>query len=312
MIEAGSHHSVMPAQVVNGLTLRSDGIYVDGTYGRGGHAEKILGALGQNAQLWLIDRDPEAIAMAKARHANDPRCHIYQANFSDIGEILRAAQLAKRVSGILLDLGVSSPQLDCAERGFSFMRAGPLDMRMDNTRGETVGEWLARVDEHTLVGILREYGEERYAKRIAAAICGARAEGRLPEDTLVLAKLIADAVPRREPGKHPATRSFQAIRIYINGELEALDALLADVCDLLEPEGRLVVISFHSLEDRRVKRFIQQYSQVGDLPPGAGIVPPEKRPRLRRIGRAHRPGAAEIASNPRARSAIMRIAERLP
>lgn len=312
MIEAGSHYSVMPAQVISGLALSPGGVYVDGTYGRGGHAEAILSALDPRAQLWLIDRDPEAIATAEARHAEDPRCHIRQANFSDLGELLRAAELAGRVSGILLDLGVSSPQLDSAQRGFSFMRAGPLDMRMDNTRGETVSEWLARVDERTLVGILREYGEERYARRIAAAICEARAQGQLPGDTLALAKLIANAVPRSEPGKHPATRSFQAFRIFINGELEALDALLADVCELLEPEGRLVVISFHSLEDRRVKRFIQKNSQVGVLPPGAGIVPPEKRPRLRRIGRTHRPDAAEVASNPRARSAIMRIAERLP
>lgn len=311
MIEAGVHHSVMQTQVVDSLALRPGGIYVDGTYGRGGHAAAILTELDKTAQLWLVDRDPAAIAIAQARHADDPRCHICQANFAELGERLRAAQMTGRVSGILLDLGVSSPQLDQADRGFSFMRAGPLDMRMDNSQGETAGEWLARVEERALVGVLREYGEERYAKRIAAAICAARNEDSLPADTLALAQLIAEAVPRSEPGKHPATRSFQAIRIFINGELEALDTLLGDVCDLLEPEGRLVVISFHSLEDRRVKRFIQRNSQVGDLPPGAGMVPLEKRPRLRRIGRAYRPESAEIANNPRARSAILRVAERL-
>lgn len=311
MIEVGSHQSVMQEQVIHHLALRPGGLYVDGTYGRGGHAAAILDALDETAQLWLVDRDPEAIAIARDRHANDSRCHICQANFSELGDRLRAAQLEGHVNGILLDLGVSSPQLDQADRGFSFMRAGPLDMRMDDTQGETAAQWLAHVDERALVGVLREYGEERYARRIAAAICQARNEGGLPDDTLALAKLIATAVPRSEPGKHPATRSFQAIRIFINGELEALDALLGDVCALLAPEGRLVVISFHSLEDRRVKRFIQRNSQVGDLPPGAGMVPPEKRPRLRRIGRAYRPDPEETATNPRARSAVLRVAERL-
>jgi 16S rRNA (cytosine1402-N4)-methyltransferase len=301
----------MLERAVAALTPQAGGTYVDGTYGRGGHAMALLSALDNSACLWLVDRDPDAIALAQARHGDDPRCHILQASFADVGEHLRAAGLAGRIAGILLDLGVSSPQLDDPERGFSFMREGPLDMRMDNTQGETAAQWLARVDEATLIDVLRRDGEERYARRIASAICQARQAGELPQTTTALAQLIANAVPRPEPGKHPATRSFQAIRIHLNDELGALDRLLDDVCELLGPAGRLVVISFHSLEDRRVKRFIARHSQVGDLPPGAGMVPPERQPRLRRIGGAQRPDGMEISANPRARSATLRVAERL-
>ena len=311
MSQIPEHRPVMLEEVIAGLRPRPDGVWVDGTYGRGGHAQALLQALDERARVWLLDRDPEAIARAQARHGDDPRCHILQTSFAELGSVLRAEGLAGQVTGIFLDLGVSSPQLDVAERGFSFLREGPLDMRMDNSRGETAADWLARVDEPTLTRVLREYGEERFARRIARAICAARDAGELPRTTTGLAALIADAVPRSEPGRHPATRSFQAIRIHINDELAALDAVLADVCDLLGPDGRLVVISFHSLEDRRVKRFINRHSQVGALPAGAGVVPPEKQPRLRRVGRACRPAAAELGANPRARSATLRIAERL-
>lgn len=299
-------------EAVAALAPRIDGVYVDATYGRGGHAAALLEALGEGARVWLVDRDPEAVAQAHERHGLDLRCRILRANFAELGVELRAAGLAGRVSGILLDLGVSSPQLDQPQRGFSFMREGPLDMRMDNGGGETAAEWLERVDAGTLVRVLREYGEERYARRIAAAIVAARDAAALPQTTTGLARLITEAVPRPEPGRHPATRSFQAIRIHLNGELESLSRLLDDICELLEPGGRLVVISFHSLEDRRVKRFMTRNSQVGDLPPGAGVVPAEKRPGLRRVGRAHRPAEAEVQRNPRARSATLRIAERLP
>ncbi|AGY92495.1 hypothetical protein SPICUR_07675 [Spiribacter curvatus] len=302
----------MRDEALAALAPRPDGIYVDATYGRGGHADALLARLTDDARLWLVDRDPQAIALARERHGDDPRCRIVQANFANLGEHLRAAGLAGRIAGILLDLGVSSPQLDQAERGFSFLREGPLDMRMDNGGGETAAQWLERVDAATLIRVLKEYGEERYARRIAAAIGRARDDSALPQTTTGLAGLIAAAVPRPEPGRHPATRSFQAIRIQLNDELDSLSTLLDDVIDLLAPQGRLVVISFHSLEDRRVKRFMTRNSQVGELPPGAGVVPPEKRPSLRRVGRAHRPSDEEVRVNTRARSATMRVAERLP
>ncbi len=309
---AMDHRPVLLEEALHGLAPKPGGVYVDGTYGRGGHAMALISALDDSACIWLVDRDPSAVAMATARHGNDPRCHILQANFADIGAHLRAAGLAGRVAGILLDLGVSSPQLDLPERGFSFLREGPLDMRMNNAAGETAAEWLQRVDERSLAKVLKDFGEERFARRIARAICAARDAGELPATTTGLATLIAEAVPRPEPGKHPATRSFQAIRIHLNDELGSLERLLDEVCDLLGPQGRLVVISFHSLEDRRVKRFIHRNSQVGNLPPGVGVVPPELQPRLRRIGRAVRPSAAECTTNPRARSATLRVAERLP
>lgn len=312
MNDPQAHQAVMRDEAVAALAPRPDGIYVDATYGRGGHADALLARLTDDARLWLVDRDPQAIALARERHGDDPRCRIVQANFADLGEHLRAAGLAGRIAGILLDLGVSSPQLDQAERGFSFLREGPLDMRMDNGGGETAAQWLERVDAATLIRVLKEYGEERYARRIAAAIGRARDDSALPQTTTGLASLIAAAVPRPEPGRHPATRSFQAIRIQLNDELDSLSTLLDDVIDLLAPQGRLVVISFHSLEDRRVKRFMTRNSQVGELPPGAGVVPPEKRPSLRRVGRAHRPSDEEVRVNTRARSATMRVAERLP
>ena len=312
MQQPTAHQPVMQTQAIAALEPRPGGVYVDATFGRGGHALALIAALDATACVWLVDRDPAAIERARERHGDDPRCHILQANFDRLGVHLRAAGLAGRVAGILLDLGVSSPQLDDAGRGFSFRREGPLDMRMDNGAGETAADWLRRVDTATLARVLRDYGEERYARRVARAIVAARQAGTLPATTTGLAELIAAAVPRAQPGQHPATRSFQAIRIHLNDELGSLDRLLADVCDLLGPAGRLVVISFHSLEDRRVKRFIARHSQVGDLPPGAGVVPAEKRPRLRRVGRACRAGRDEVRANPRARSATLRVAERLP
>lgn len=306
------HWPVLLGPALEALQVRPEGTYVDGTFGRGGHAAAILARLGERGRLWMVDRDPEAVALARARYGDDPRVTVRHDSFAGLGPALHEAGLAGRVAGLLLDLGVSSPQLEAAERGFSFLRDGPLDMRMDNSRGETAADWLARVDAATLADVLRDYGEERHARRIARHIVAARERGELPRTTGALAELIAAAVPRREPGRHPATRSFQAIRIHLNAELEALDAALGATCELLAPGGRLVVISFHSLEDRRVKRFIRRHSEVGDLPPGAGAVPPERQPRLRRIGGARRADAAEVEANPRARSAVMRVAERLP
>lgn len=306
------HWSVLAGPATEALNIKPDGLYVDGTYGRGGHARAILGELGADGHLWLVDKDDEAVAHARAVLGADPRCRIRHGSFGELGAMLSEHGLAGRVDGMLLDLGVSSPQLDAGERGFSFLRDGPLDMRMDRRQGTTAYEWLARADAREIAGVLRRLGEERFAGPIARAIVRAREAGDLPETTTALASLVAAVVPRREPGRHPATRTFQAIRIRINRELEDLEDLLHACRDLLAPGGRLVVISFHSLEDRLVKRFMRDASRVGELPPGVAVAPPEKQPRFRLVGRALRPDAAEVAANPRARSAIMRVAERLP
>jgi 16S rRNA (cytosine1402-N4)-methyltransferase len=307
-----SHRSVLAGPALEALGVKRGGLYVDGTYGRGGHARAILGELSADGQLWLVDKDDEAVAHARARFGEDARCQIRHGSFRELGDMLSADGLTARVDGLLLDLGVSSPQLDAGERGFSFLRDGPLDMRMDRRAGVTAYQWLASADTREIAGVLRRLGEERFAGPIARAIVRARDAGELPRTTAGLAELISAAVPRREPGKHPATRAFQAIRIHLNRELEDLEQLLADCAGLLAPGGRLVVISFHSLEDRLVKRFMRDASRVGELPPGVAVAPPEKQPRFRLVGRAQRPDAAEIAANPRARSAIMRVAERLP
>lgn len=306
-----AHRPVLLDEALEALAIRPDGLYVDGTFGRGGHAARILDRLGAEGRLWLVDRDPDAIAVARAQFGGDPRCTICHCRFDELPVRLEQAGLMGQIDGLLLDLGVSSPQLDEAGRGFSFMREGPLDMRMDTSAGETAREWLARVDEKTLAGVLKTYGEERYSRRIARAVIRARDDEALPETTGGLAALIAEAVPGRpEPGKHPATRSFQALRIAINGELEALDGLLDRVCDLLAPAGRFVAISFHSLEDRRVKRYIRKHATVGDLPPSVPVVPEALQPRLRSVGKVVRANEAERSENPRARSAVMRVAER--
>lgn len=311
-MEIAAHRSVLREAAIEALGVRPGGCYVDGTFGRGGHAAAILERLGREGRLWLIDRDPAAIALARARYGDDPRCHICQISFARARERLLEAGLGGRIDGFLLDLGVSSPQLDDPARGFSFLREGPLDMRMDNTTGDTAAALLARASGRELARILREYGEERHAGRIARAVVVAREAGALPDTTTALAALVERVVPGREPGKHPATRTFQALRIAVNGELGELERFLGGVVELLAAGGRLVVISFHSLEDRLVKRFMRDRSRVGDLPPGVPVAPPELQPVLRLIGRRARPEAAEVAANPRARSAVMRVAERLP
>lgn len=294
------------------LNVKTDGLYMDGTYGRGGHAAALAGRLGPEARLWLADRDPDAVADARQRFGGDARCHIVQAGFQELPGLARAAGCAGNVDGLLLDLGVSSPQLDSAERGFSIRNDGPLDMRMDPSRGESAYDWLLRAPAGEIRRVIRDYGEERHARRVTSAIVDARDAGELPTRTNAFAALVGSAIPRHEPGRHPATRVFQAIRIHINDELGAVDALLSGVCDLLAPGGRLVVISFHSLEDRRVKRFIRDRSRIGELPPGVAEPPPEKRPTMRIVSKPVRADDDEIRVNPRARSAVMRVAERLP
>jgi len=291
--------------------VKTDGLYMDGTYGRGGHADAIASRLGPQGRLWATDRDPDAVADGHERFRHDPRCAVSQAGFEELPARVQGAGLSGRVDGLLLDLGVSSPQLDDAERGFSIRRDGPLDMRMDPGQGESAYAWLCRAPAGEIRRVLHTYGEERHARRITNAIIAARDAGELPRRTGEFAALVREAMPAEQGPRHPATRVFQAIRIHINGELAALDRLLAGVCGVLAPGGRLVVISFHSLEDRRVKRFMRDHSRIGDLPPGAPEPPPEKRPSLRVVGKPIRADDNEVAANPRARSAVMRVAERL-
>ena len=301
------HAPVLLAEAVESLGVRPAGIYIDCTFGRGGHSRLLLARLGPDGRLIALDRDPEAVSAAAA--IEDPRFTIVHGAFGQLARHLAAIGVT-RAHGVLLDLGVSSPQLDAAHRGFSFMRDAPLDMRMDTTHGPTAAEWLATAPETEIREVIRTYGEERFAKPIAAAIVAARARGPLGT-TRELAALVAEAVPTREPHQDPATRTFQALRIRINQELEELTLALPQCVELLEPGGRLVVISFHSLEDRIVKRFMREHSRADTLPPKLAVrardLPP---PKLTLVGKARRPGSTEIAANPRARSAIMRVAER--
>ena len=304
--EAG-HVPVLADEALEALEVRPDGRYADATYGRGGHSGLLLGRLGPNGRLIALDRDPEAVADAGRRHGDDPRFRVVRGDFARLGELL--GEEAGGLDGLLADLGVSSPQLDRPERGFGFSRDGALDMRMDPDGGPSAAEWLAAVGEEELVGVLRDFGEERYARRIAHAIVEARRETPLTR-TAELAELVKRAHPRWERHHHPATRTFQAIRIRVNGELDALRALLAQAATALGVGGRLVVISFHSLEDRIVKRALRRPppdpTVPRHLPP-----PPEIAHPWRVIGKARRASASELARNPRARSATLRVAERV-
>jgi 16S rRNA (cytosine1402-N4)-methyltransferase len=304
-----SHESVMLQEAVAGLAVQPNGIYIDATYGRGGHSQAILKLLGDNGQLISIDKDPEAVADANKRFANESRIKVFHRSFAQVAEVAKSAQVAGSVNGVLFDLGVSSPHFDEARRGFSFSREGPLDMRMDTTRGMTAAEWLAQVSESELITVLRNYGEERYARRIAAAVIAARQQQAI-DTTTRLAAIISAAVPSRERHKHPATRSFQAIRIYINQELEELKTSLEQVLDVLAVGGRLVAISFHSLEDRIVKQFIQRHTGQYDLPRHLPIQHDQICQRLQKVGR-YSPSETEVNNNPRARSAVCRVAEKL-
>ena len=303
------HRPVLLHEVLDALAVRPDGIYLDGTFGRGGHAAAILDRLDATGRLYAMDKDPEAVRVARERFGQDARFHMQRGTFAMLGQLAREQGITGRVSGVLLDLGVSSPQLDDPARGFSFLRDGPLDMRMDPDSGLSAADWLAQAGEAEIVRVLQEYGEERFARRIAQAIVRAREEHPL-RTTQQLAALIAAAVPTRERHKNPATRSFQALRIQVNQELQDLALALEQVVDLLEPRGRLAVISFHSLEDRMVKRFLRRESRGEELPLDLPVTGGPAPGRLRLIGKAVRAGAEEIAANPRARSAVLRIAER--
>jgi 16S rRNA (cytosine1402-N4)-methyltransferase len=292
---------------VDGLKVRADGVYVDCTFGRGGHSREILGRLGARGRLIAMDRDPHAVALRG--EFDDERFELVHSGFSAFSRVLGERGIGA-VDGILFDLGVSSPQLDNAQRGFSFRVDAPLDMRMDTSRGETAAEWLAVADEGEIREVIRNYGEERFAGKIAAAIVAARARGTVAT-TRQLAGIVATVVRTREPGQNPATRTFQALRIHVNQELEELTRVLPQCVDALAPGGRLVVISFHSLEDRIVKRFLREQSQPPQLPSRLPLRAAElPAPRLALVGKLQRPDAAEVAANPRARSAVMRIAEK--
>jgi len=306
-----SHVPVLLEETVEQLCIRSNGLYVDGTFGRGGHARAILRQLGPDGRLLAMDRDPEAVEAGRSMAATDRRFEIERGNFRALRGLLEKRGMLGEVSGLLLDLGVSSPQLDDADRGFSFQADGPLDMRMDPDVGRSASDWLNTAPEDSIRKVLHRLGEERAAARIARAICTRREERPL-QTTGELASLI-ESVLRRKPGaRHPATKTFQAIRIFINGELDALEAALADSLDVLAPGGRLSVISFHSLEDRIVKRFLRDNARVDPALSRMPVIPASAEPRLRLPTRAIRPDAAELEMNPRARSATLRVGERLP
>ncbi|WP_369984559.1 16S rRNA (cytosine(1402)-N(4))-methyltransferase RsmH [Thalassolituus sp.] len=304
-----AHTTVLLNETVDGCVVNPDGVYVDGTFGRGGHSRLLLSKLSSNGKLIGFDKDPLAIASGKELEAEDARFRIVQSSFADMKDELARIGI-NQVNGILLDLGVSSPQLDDAERGFSFMKDGPLDMRMNPDAGLSAAEWVAETAEAEIARVLKEYGEERFAKRMARALV----EARKTEDitrTSRLAEIIKQANPAWEKHKHPATRAFQAIRIAVNNELGDLENVLADSVDLLLPGGRLSVISFHSLEDRMVKRFIRAQEKGKDLPPGLPVMEDQLGKTMKKIGKAIMPGREEIERNQRARSAVLRIAERL-
>ncbi len=298
------HTSVLLHEAVDALVTRPDGTYVDGTFGRGGHARAVLQRLSPAGRLVAFDKDPDAVAAAAA--LADPRVQVVHDSFAAMGQVLPALGFA-RVHGVLLDLGVSSPQIDNPARGFSFRHDAPLDMRMDTTRGLTAADFLAQADVHRIAEVIREHGEERFALPIAKALVARRESGRPVQRTGELAALVAGTVRTREPGQDPATRTFQALRIHVNAELEELEQGLSAALALLSPAGRLAVISFHSLEDRIVKRFIAQESRaVFDRRAPFAPPPPLRLQALARV----RPSAAEVAANPRSRSAILRVAER--
>ncbi|MGD8741791.1 MAG: 16S rRNA (cytosine(1402)-N(4))-methyltransferase RsmH [Granulosicoccaceae bacterium] len=304
-----THRPVLLDEALAALSLRPDGLYVDGTFGRGGHARAILQRLDENGRLLALDRDPHAIQVAQQLAEEDSRFTIKQGSFTTMQAQVENLGWTGKVDGILLDLGVSSPQLDDPSRGFSFQHDGPLDMRMDNTRGMTAAQWLGSASERDIATVLRDYGEERYAKRIARAIVAACKEQPITT-TAELAAVVARANPSHEKHKHPATRTFQAIRIFINRELEEIKEVLQDSVDMLTSGGRLVVISFHSLEDRVVKRFMRDQARGDDLPRDLPVTDAQRNIRMQVIGKPVYASDAELAVNPRARSAVLRVAER--
>lgn len=310
MSEQTSHITVLLHEAVGGLAIRPDGIYIDGTFGRGGHSRLILSQLGPQGRLIAIDRDPQAIA--EAATIDDPRFQIVHGPFSNVQQYVEELGLTGKIDGFLLDLGVSSPQLDDAERGFSFMRDGPLDMRMDPSSGFSAAEWLQKAEAEDIAWVLKTFGEERFAKRIARAIVE-RNQSEPMTRTRELAELVAAASPVKEKHKHPATRTFQAIRIYINSELEEIERALDASLTILAPGGRLSVISFHSLEDRIVKRFIRRQTKGPEIPDGLPLTEAQLAggKKMLTIGKAIKPSEEEIEQNARSRSSVLRVAERM-
>ena len=306
--QVSPHITVMLEEAVEGLAVKPTGIYVDCTFGRGGHSRKILEKLGAQGRLIALDRDIAAVDSAAS--IQDARFQIVHQHFADLEQTLAALGL-EAVDGVLLDLGISSPQIDIGERGFSFRFDGPLDMRMDQTTGQTAAEFIAEATEQKLAEVIKTYGEERFAKQIARAIVAQRAGGNAIVTTKQLAKIVADAIPKIEPGQDPATRTFQALRIYLNQELEELSLVLPQCLKVLAPGGRLAVISFHSLEDRIVKQFVRAEQDRDDLPANFPVRAKDlPQPRMKAIGKAIKPSAEEVKKNPRSRSAVLRVAER--
>ena len=304
-----SHQSVLLNEALESLNIRPSGIYIDATFGRGGHSRAILQQLDEKGRLIAFDQDPQAVAYGREQFADEPRLTIEHCNFNQVADVVERYGLTGEIDGVLMDLGVSSPQLDDAERGFSFLRSGPLDMRMDTSRGETAREWLARVKPAELINVLKRFGEEKFARRIATAIVETR-EQREIKDTGDLAEIISNAIPVKEKFKHPATRSFQAIRIFINEELQAVEQGLKGAASVLAKGGRLCVISFHSLEDRIVKRFMRDISSRPKLPAGLPVMEADIEVPYRLVGKPIVAGEAELEANPRARSARLRVLER--
>jgi len=304
------HRPVLLSEAIQGLAIKPDGIYIDGTYGRGGHTKAILEKLSIKGKLFAIDKDPAAVAAAKKQWANEKRFYIQHDSFANLNKLVTQFDVQGGIHGILLDLGMSSPQLNESERGFSFLRDGPLDMRMNTEQGIDAATWLSQVTEKELSDVLKTYGEERYAKQIAKVIIKTRQKTPI-KTTRQLVEIITNTITRKEKHKHPATRSFQAIRIFINRELEELKTGLEQSLEALTIGGRLVVISFHSLEDRIVKQFIKRHAKGDVFPARVPIKQSELNPRLKQIGKAIKPGEEEIINNPRARSAVMRIAEKI-
>lgn len=310
MSESFKHTSVLLQECLDGLAIKPDGIYIDATFGRGGHSGEILSQLGEQGRLIAFDRDPQAIEAAK-RFADEKRFTIVHSPFADMAEVIESMSLTGEIDGVLMDLGVSSPQLDDAERGFSFLRDGPLDMRMDTSRGQSAAEWLAEADEQDITQVIKEFGEEKFGKRIAHAIVNERKVNPITR-TSELVRIIDQAMPVKDKFKHPATRTFQGIRIYINAELEQLRVGLKAATAILKPKGRLAVISFHSLEDRLVKRFMKEQSKGKAVPHGLPLTQQEidADKVLSLIGKAIKPGEDELAVNVRSRSAVLRVAEK--
>lgn len=304
------HTPVLLNEILQALKLRSDGMYIDCTFGRGGHSRAILDQLGENGRLLAFDKDPEAIATVDSQLLDDPRFTLVHGSYTQLEETVKASKLMNKVDGVLLDLGVSSPQLDDASRGFSFMRDGELDMRMNSAAGMTAAEWLNHATAEEIANVLYEFGDERFSRRIARVIVEQRQEMPITR-TKQLAELVAKTIPGKEKDKHPATRTFQAIRIFINQELQELDVVLKQAMNVLSENGRILVISFHSLEDRLVKRFMRDQSRGVEIPREIPVTHDVFKPKLNIVGKPIRSGKDEISRNPRARSAVLRVAERV-